>query len=293
MQTKLVQHDVTPQQLDRFAKLIYRHIGVAVSPQKITLLSNRLRRRMRQNGMTCYDDYYRLLSESPLDGSEWEGFLQEVTTHETYLFRDLQHWNWLRDKFVPELTAAVRHGMRPPRIRIWSAACSTGDEATTVACCLADRMTPLNIWDVKILGTDVGADTVRQARTLTFGRRAMHLVPESYRTRFFAADPTGSTAVAKPILRNMLQFEVHNLLAPMRQPAFDLIILKNVLIYFDAESKRKVLDNVCRALRPGGTLITGAADGAAEFLKDYHSSQGWLHRPIPVASRADAERKLL
>jgi chemotaxis protein methyltransferase CheR len=76
----------------------------------------------------------------------------------------------------------------------------------------------------------------------------------------------------------MLRFEVHNLLEPLREPPFDLIILKNVLIYFDAESKRKTLENVRRMLRPGGSIITGPADGASEFLKDFQSSQGWLHR---------------
>lgn len=283
MQTKSAAVDVTPAQLDRFAKLIYERIGVAISPQKITLISNRLRRRMRQNNIGCYDAYFKLLFQSKADGSEWEGFLQEVTTHETYLFRDQHHWNWLRDTFAPELMTAVRHGKRPAHVRIWSAACSTGDEATTVACCLADRLTPLNIWKIEILGTDIGADAVRQARELTFSQRAMRLVPDAYKKRYFAADATGAHFVAKPILRSMLRFEVHNLLEPLRQPAFDLIILKNVLIYFDAQSKRRALENVRRALRPGGTIITGPADGAAEFLKEFESSQGWLHRATTVS----------
>lgn len=283
MQTKSLNTDVTLAQLDRFAKLIYQRIGVSISPQKITLLSNRLRRRMRHNDVACYDEYFKLLSQSKADGPEWEGFLQEVTTHETYLFRDQHHWNWLRDRFAPELMAAVRNGKRPPQVRVWSAACSTGDEATTVACCLADRLTPLNIWKVEILGTDIGADAVRQARELKFNQRAMRLVPDTYKKRYFTTDAAGTNFVAKPILRNMLRFEVHNLLETLRQPAFDLIILKNVLIYFDAQSKRRTLENVRRALRPGGTVITGPADGAAEFLKDFDSSQGWLHRAITAS----------
>lgn len=278
MQTQTISSDVTPKQLDRFAKLIYQRIGVSISPQKITLLSNRLRRRLRQNGLTCYDKYYEFLSKAPPSDPEWEGFLQEVTTHETYLFRDQHHWDWLRDTFVPGLIASVREGAHPPRVRVWSAACSTGDEAVTVACCLADRLTPLSAWNVDILGTDVGAGAVKQARQLNFGERAMRLVPEGYQRRFFTPAPSGPGFVAKPVLQGLLRFEVHNLLEPLREAPFDLIILKNVLIYFDAESKKKVLGNVRRMLHPAGTIITGPADGASEFLKDFRSSQGWLHR---------------
>jgi len=270
--------DVTPAQLDRFAKLIYDRIGVSISPQKATLISNRLRRRLRQNNLTCFDRYYDLLSTAPADHPEWEGFLQEVTTHETYLFRDQNHWDWLRDKFVPEMTAAVKAGTRTPRIRVWSAACSSGDEATSAACCLADRLTPPASWKVEIVGTDVGARTVQEARALTFGERAMRLVPEGYRKRFFTPGVAAGEFTAKPVLRSMLRFEVHNLLHPLREAPFDLIFLKNVLIYFDARSKARVLDNVRRLLRPGGVLVTGPADGAGEFLKDFQSTQGWLHR---------------
>lgn len=278
MPTTTIGADVTPRQLDLFAKLIYRRIGVCISPQKITLLSNRLRRRLKQTGLDCYDKYYDLLTNSPATHPEWENFLQEVTTHETYLFRDVHHWDWLRETFLPEVAVAYRAGRRQARLRVWSAACSTGDEATTIASCIADRLGPPSSWKVEILGTDIGAGAVEKARRLTFGERAMHLVPDSYRKRFFAPLPNGKESTAKPILRDMLRFQVHNLLEPMREGPFDLIVLKNVLIYFDNESKQKVLNHVRRALRPDGTIITGPADGASEFLKDFRSSQGWLHR---------------
>jgi chemotaxis protein methyltransferase CheR len=278
MRTTTIGDDVTPRQLDLFAKLIYRRIGVSISPQKITLLSNRLRRRLKQTGLDCYDKYYEFLVKAPANHPEWENFLQEVTTHETYLFRDQHHWDWLRETFVPEITAAHRSGTHPARLRIWSAACSTGDEATTIASCIADRLSPLSAWKVEILGTDIGAGAVEKARRLTFGERAMHLVPDSYRKRFFAPVATSCDFTAKPILRDMLHFQVHNLLEVLREPPFDLIVLKNVMIYFDNESKKKVLDNIRKLLRPDGTIITGPADGASEFLKDFRSSQGWLHR---------------
>jgi len=281
MQANPLAVDVSPQQLDRYARLVYEKIGVTISPQKITLLSNRLRRRLRARGLDCYDAYYELLRRSPMADPEWEEFLQEITTHETYLFRDKLHWDWLRDTFVAELRAEQRAGTRRPTLRVWSAACSTGDEAATIGCCLVDRLP--SDWKIDILGTDVGSRAVEQARQATFGVRAMQLVPETYIRRFFEASDDGKSHTLKPAISGLMRFRVHNLLQPLHESQFDLIVLKNVLIYFDGASKRRVIDQVRRALRPGGILITGASDGASEFLKDFESKHAWLHR-LPVTA---------
>lgn len=270
--------DVTPKQLEGYAKLIYEKIGVTISPQKTTLLSNRLRRRLRATGLASYDDYYKLLKNAPASDPEWEAFLQEVTTHETYLFRDQIHWDWLRDKFVPEVVAEQKTGKRRAALRVWSAACSTGDEATTIACCLADRLPALPAWQVEILGTDVGAGAVAQARKSEFSERAMRLVPKPYRQRFFDKGMGDVSASLKAIYRKMLQFKTHNLLDPLKEQPFDLVVLKNVLIYFDAESKKRVIAQIKRVLRPGGYLITGAAEGVSEFVGEFETTSGWLHR---------------
>lgn len=273
--------DVTPKQLEGYAKLIYEKIGVTISPQKTTLLSNRLRRRLRATGLASYDEYYKLLKNAPASDPEWEAFLQEVTTHETYLFRDQLHWDWLRDKFIPEIVAEQKAGKRRAELRVWSAACSTGDEATTIACCLADRLPTIPAWKVEILGTDVGAGAVAQAKKGEFSERAMRLVPKPYRQRFFDKISGGdSCASLKAPYRGALQFKTHNLLEPLQERPFDLVVLKNVLIYFDAASKKRVIDQIKRVLRPGGYLITGAAEGVANLVGEFETTQGWLHRRL-------------
>ncbi|MBA4016971.1 MAG: histidine kinase [Pirellula sp.] len=279
-----LQTDVTPQQLRRYAQLVYQKIGVTISEQKTTLLSNRLRRRLRATGLKCYDDYYELLCRTSTADAEWEAFLQEVTTHETFLFRDKTHWDWIHGVFLPELMAQVRAGKRRPTLRVWSAACSTGDEATSVACCAADKLSPLANWKVEIVGTDVGCGAVAAAQRGEFSERAVRLVPESMRKRFFEHAPGSPIWSSKPVLRDMLRFTTHNLLEPSREAPFDLVLLKNVLIYFDAASKKKVLDQVRRVIRPGGVLITGAAEGVSELVRDLETTHGWLHR-IPTTTK--------
>jgi len=274
--TQLTQVD--DRQLAQFARLIYERTGIRVSPQKKTLLSNRVRRRLKQTGIEDFGEYYRHLRGLRPNDPEWDLFLQEITTHETYLFRDEAQWEWFRNTFLAECSAEARSSKTQRSLRIWSAACSTGDEATTVACCIAACLPNYQTWDIRILGTDIGIGALEQAKSGVFGERAMRLVPEAYRRRFFTQARDAQIWQAKPILTEMISYRQHNLLHPLRERPFDLVLLKNVLIYFDAASKKTVMENVRAAVRPGGLLVAGAAEGVADLMKDFQRIQPWLYR---------------
>jgi chemotaxis protein methyltransferase CheR len=279
----LTTQQVTDAQLNRYADLIYERTGIRISSQKKTLLSNRLRRRLKATGIDCFDRYFEHLRKLSADHAEWDAFLQEITTHETYLFRDANQWDWFSNTFLPEMQAAARRGERSKTLRIWSAACSTGDEAYTIATCIADRLTNHREWKIEIVGTDIGVGALEHAQEAKFGVRAMRLVPESCRTRFFTQ--AGEFCTPQATLKQWTSFRQHNLLNPLRVLPFDLIIVKNVLIYFDADSKVPVFRNVDAALKPGGMLITGPAEGVADLTRDYERLQSWLHRkPVQRAT---------
>jgi len=268
---------VSDAQLSRYAELIYARTGIRVSPQKKLLLSNRLRRRLRSTGIRTFEDYYEHLKKlSPRD-PEWDAFVQEITTHETYLFRDETHWEWFRNEYLPGLAASSPSSGRHSSLRIWSAACSTGDEAYTAACCIAAQL-DLSRWQVHILGTDIGLGALEQAKTGVFGQRAMRLVPAEYRRRFFtkAADVDAWTAM--PVMTDMLAFRQQNLMEPLHERPFDLVLLKNVLIYFSQQSKTAVLHNVRAAMRPGGLIVAGMAEGVTDLLCDFKRLKPWLFR---------------
>ena len=274
--SKLAQ--ISDSQLAQFAALIYERTGIRVSPQKKMLLSNRVRRRLRQTGIGGFGEYYAHLKKLRRNDPEWDSFLQEITTHETYLFRDELQWDWFRNTFLAESAAKARSAKGQRSLRIWSAACSTGDEAATLACCVAACLPNLQDWVVRILGTDIGVGAVEQARSAVFGERAMRLVPEAYRTRFFSKAKDAQIWQAKPVLTDMLTFRQHNLLDRPPSKDFDLVILKNVLIYFDADSKQRVMHNVRSAVRPGGLLLAGAAEGVTDLLRDFQRIHPWLFR---------------
>jgi len=269
---------VSDAQLALYAEMIFARTGVRVSPQKKTLLSNRLRRRLRSTGVKSFEAYYKHLKGLPPKAPEWDAFIQEITTHETYLFRDESQWKWFREEYLPLRAASSGPTEAHPSLRIWSAACSTGDEPFTLACCVAACLPDLQRWKVHILGTDIGLGALEQAKTGAFGPRAMRLTPEDYRRRFFSKARDGELWQARPILTDMLSFRQHNLLEPLRERPFDLVLLKNVLIYFSDVSKTAVLHNIRAALRPGGLLVTGTAEGVADMLRDFQRLKPWLFR---------------
>ena len=278
MSVGLQLSQLSSEQLARFAELIYAVAGIKISPQKKTMLSNRLRRRLKANDMHDFDVYFNYLKGLPVENQEWDAFLQEVSTHETFLFRDENHWTWFQKDFLPEVVSQARSGDRPKSLRIWSAACSTGDEAFTMASCIADGITDCTQWKIEIVGTDIGVGAVRQAQQATFNERAMHLVPDSMIRRFFDVSADNKSWTAKPMLLRWTKFQQHNLLEPLKEKPFDLVFLKNVLIYFDPASKTRVLSHVIPLMAPGGHLVTAAAEGVATLIYDLTKVKPWLYR---------------
>lgn len=264
---------VTDDQMRRYAKMIYDVAGIEISPAKKQLLSNRIRRRLKQTGIADFEAYFKFLSKLPTSHEEWDGFLQEVTTHETYLFRDESNWRWLRGEFIPEIQKAGKNSLR-----VWSAACSTGDEAYTIACCLAEDIRNPATWKIQIVGSDIGIGAVREAQDAHYGERAMRLVPDALRTRHFKRVGEANIWEPNTKLRGMTSFRQHNLLDRMSGGPFDLVFLKNVLIYFNLESKKRVVANIEQAMRPGSYLVAGAAEGISDLMDGFQRIHPWLYQ---------------
>jgi chemotaxis protein methyltransferase CheR len=229
--------------------------------------------------------YFELLKRLPVHDPEWDAFLQEVSTHETFLFRDEGHWTWFQSEFLRDVVAQARAGERRRSLRVWSAACSTGDEAYTVATCVSAGVPDCGRWKIEIIGTDIGSGAVRQAELGEFNERSMRLVPDAMRRKYFHALP-GMTQrwKAKPILSAWTSFRQHNLLEPLTERPFDLILVKNVLIYFDVAAKKRALANIVPLLAPGGALVTAAAEGVSGLVDELEKVRPWLYRKPRTAA---------
>lgn len=283
----LAKAQVTDAELRSYSRLVYKRLGIRLSSKKKTLLSNRIMRRLRETHCETFSEYLRYLEQLDPEHEEWDAFIQEITTHETAMFREPRHWEWFEDEFLSGKRTEARASEGTPSLRIWSAACSTGEEPYTIAACIAGTIPNFRDWRIQIVGSDVAAGAIARAQRAEFSEKSMRLVPGRLR-RFFRKTGNGDTWCPDATIRELVVFRRHNLLDPPTFGTFDLALVKNVLIYFDRESKRRALAAVCSALKPGGFLLTGSAEGIGDWAPECERIRPWLAR-IPRADRSHAE----
>lgn len=258
---------LTAKQFSLFRDFIYQNSGIHVDERKVTLLSNRIRRRLRAGDFPDFDAYYRYLTSADGKG-EVTDFLDAVTTNETFFFRGPNQFNWLRGDWIAEQVAEHRAGKRPARLKLLSAACANGAEAYSMAICLAENAFRLRDWSVDILGIDISEEMLRVAREGSYRERVMNGVSEQQRKRYFSHQPNGNLWKVKSSIKQNVRFKKHNLMDPLNGGPFDLIFIRNVLIYFDRQSKQTVVKHLMRQLSSGGHLVVGPSEGIHEWLGD-------------------------
>lgn len=264
-QTTLALERLSLQQFDQFRDFIYESCGISVDKNKLTLLSNRIRRRVRAGQFEDFDAYYQFLT-SPKGASEIDGFLDAITTNETYFFRTQAQFDWLKTAWLSEQVAPFRSGKREPRLRIWSAGCANGAEPYSIAICLAENKYRLRDWTVEVIGTDISEPMVGEARTGIFKPRAVEAVTEQQRRRYFQRQTDDQLWHVRQPIKDLVKFQQHNLMKPIQADPFDCIFIRNVLIYFDQDSKQIVVKNLLRSLASGGYLVIGPSEGIYDML---------------------------
>lgn len=256
---------LTTKEFQQFQEFILKLCGISVPDNKITLLSNRIRRRLRVTKIADFQSYFlHLKSASGKD--ELDGFLSAITTNETSFFRTEKHFEWLRTEFIETLLARARDQGGRRSIRIWSAACSTGEEPYTIALCLAENQHKLAGWKVEIVGTDISEHAISQAKAGIYDASVVEGIPEKMRSRYFQHDPVSNRWQVKSNLKEMVKIKWHNLMQPSPEVGFDCVFIRNVLIYFNRQSKQKVIENLVRAMAPQGYLVVGPSEGIFDML---------------------------
>ena len=250
---------LTKSEFKQMQELVYRHAGIAIGDEKVAMLSNRLRKRLKSLGMESYAEYYDLLKSCSPSDEEFSHFLSTVSTNETYFFRNERLWDYVGTDLIKHICQAAQ-GQSPKRVAIWSAACSTGAEAYTLAIVLKSKLPKFSEWRVQIIGTDISEKVLNIAREGIYEDHAMHEVGPQDRRRYFRHDPKTNKYQLKEDLRKMVAFGFHNLRDAFKQNHFEVVFLRNVMMYFDREMKERVLANVFSALRAGGLMITGDVD---------------------------------
>jgi chemotaxis protein methyltransferase CheR len=269
--------ELTKEEYQRFCDLIYRSAGIRIVENKRVMVSNRVRRRLKATGISTFAEYYTFLT-SPAGNGEMPLFLDAITTNETYFFRDPQHYEWLDESFLPGLIAQRTERKAPKTLRIWSAACSTGEEPYSIALKVMAKKPQLAGWRITLVGTDLSGAVLDAARAGRYDSRAIRLIEPGDRKQFFDEDPKAERWIVKPEVKALVTWKQHNLLFPLQDEPFDCIFLKNVLIYFDTGSKQIVVRNMISALAHGGYLVIGPTEGIYAMLDPLKKLKPWLYQ---------------
>jgi len=269
--------ELTDGEYHKYCELIYRVAGIRIAENKRVMVGNRVRRRLRATGISTFGEYYTFLI-SPAGNGEMPLFLDAITTNETYFFRDIQNYDWLGDTFLPEIIQQATARKRPKSLRIWSAACSTGEEPYSIVLKLMVMKPLFGGWRMSVLGTDLSGAVLDAARIGSYDARAVRLVDPTQRQVFFDEELTTHRWIIRPDVKAIVSWKQHNLLVPLREDPFDCIFLKNVLIYFDTESKQAVVRNVIDSLAKGAYLVTGPTEGIYTMLDPLRKLKPWLYQ---------------
>lgn len=240
---------------DQVRSLLHRKVGIALGPNKQALVCGRLYKRVQALGLESYGDYFSLIARAD-QSAELQTAVDLLTTNETYFYREHQHFDVLR-------SLARQAVGRSSSFKVWSAASSSGEEVYTLAMvlqCLVDEGADFR-WDV--MGSDVSRRMLACAARGVYTEDRVQRLPSKLLRRYClrGTGPSRGTVLVHSTLRERVRFEAINLVEPLPVLGpFDAVFLRNVLIYFDLATKRRVVDAVMATLKPGGSLFVGLAE---------------------------------
>ena len=250
-----------------FRDLIHRHTGIWLREGKEVMLASRLARRLRHHGMASFADYYDYVQRCQDGGRELSELINCVTTNKTAFFREAHHFRCLTGVVVPETLAHNRRATDPHSLRIWSAACSTGEEPWSIAITLLEarqRNAVLRGWDLRVVASDIDTAVLETARRGIYAEEEVAEVDVALQKKYFLRgrdERAGSVKVKKEVAA-LVQFQRINLMDStwLLEGVFDAIFFRNALIYFRQETQDLFLRRMIRRLKPRGYLFLGHSE---------------------------------
>lgn len=264
--------NITTEDIDAVCGLVDDLCGIYWDESKSYLIEPRLASLSKQHDCANYVDLVRKVRSGLVPKIE-EDFLDAVTTNETLWFRDTSPFQALRNKFVPELIDDKSTGMFPKRLRIWSAACSTGQEPYSIAMSIAETIPNVQSWDIQVQGTDISPSAVEQAKSGVYDNLGISRgMDKTMLTRYFTEQDQGWKV--KDEIRSMCSFAQRNLHKPFTgMGSFDIIFCRNVAIYFTPDDRRVLFERLAASLAPNGWIVVGSSESLANLGPQWRAQQ--------------------
>ena len=238
--------------------MIYRKSGMFFNESKKYLLERRIENRLKELGLEKFEDYYYLLKYSPDGEEEFRALLDEITINETSFYRNAPQMEVFQKYLLPEVLKAKK----VKQLKLWSAGCSTGEEPYTLAILILEVLgAGISGWSVDILGVDISQSALEKARKGEYGHYTLRNMPLRLVQKYFVKD--GPIYKVREEVKKLVRFEAINLLDRSQTNkirGMDFVFCRNVLIYFDAEARRRVVASFYESLNPGGYLFIGHSE---------------------------------
>jgi chemotaxis protein methyltransferase CheR len=276
-----------PEEFRVLRDVIYDYAGLSFDDDAMFLFDRRLGERVEALGLRSFNDYYKYLRFNVRGPSELEDAVERLTTKETYFFRQEYQLRAFSNELLPRL---AQRNSDSKRLCGWSAGCSTGEEAYTLAMLI--RESPLfDAWEVRIVGSDICKICVTTARRGVYQASSFRVTPDAMRLRYFHEEKDG--VHVNDGVKQLCHFGQLNLLDGARASMVgrvDVVFCRNVLIYFDMHSRRHVIDNLYERLLPGGYLLLGHSESLLNLSTAFelvHLREDLVYRKPPTAERWD------
>ncbi|MEQ1794590.1 MAG: protein-glutamate O-methyltransferase [Nitrospira sp.] len=269
-----MDYPISKQEYDRIRTLLYEESGISLGENKQSLVVSRLSKRLRDLEIDSFAAYYDHVTQDN-SGGEFTRMLDLLSTNKTDFFREPKHFDYLREQILPTLE-------REKRIRIWSSACSTGEEPYTIAITLHEAITSPAQWDMEILASDISTRVLAHAAAGLYGEERITTVSPDIARRHFLKGRGKSAGLVKvkPHLSKLIKFRRLNLMSdtfPIKSP-LDLIFCRNVMIYFDRPTQERLIAKFHRYLKPGGHLFIGHSESLQWIKHDFSTVAPTIYR---------------
>ncbi len=260
--------DITLEEFRLLRDFIYERIGVYFEDKKMYFLKTRISNRVAETNSLNAKEYYRFLKFQNSD-DELKKLINLVTTNETYFFRDFPQMTSFAEEILPTLVEEKRQ-KNDRTIRIWSAACSTGDEPYTIAIILKEHLKNLEGWRIEIIATDINTEVLTQCDRGTYIPRAVKDVPADILKKYFSKD--GDKFVISDEIKKMVRLKRLNLINSQEVKQIrniDVLFCRNVLIYFDDKAKKQVVSDFFDILNKGGFVLLGVGESLGRISASF------------------------
>ncbi|MBI4854640.1 MAG: protein-glutamate O-methyltransferase CheR [Acidobacteria bacterium] len=249
---------MTSEEFNLFRTLIYDTCGIDFQQDKSFLLENRLRKRMQHCGISSYIKYYYYLTGGLTGSQELITLVDSITINETNFFRNRPQFDLLETFVLPELILKKKQEGEK-RLRIWSAGCSSGQEPYSIAITLLETIPFIDLWDIKILASDISLTILEVAQTGRYLETQLRGLEQEHQDKYFLKNSNGEYFINERV-KKLVAFDYHNLKHDNGLRGFDIIFCRNVMIYFDQTGCINLVNRFANSLLLGGYLFIGHAE---------------------------------